>query len=331
MKKNTDDRPAEEAVAVQEQTVAPEGAAEATAQPQPSKKESRIAKISFVWTIISMIFAIASGVTLISKNWILAPYSYIMLGFLAAYVIVFVVVVALNAKDSKAGKARVKNLKKLFGIFKIVTTLVFLIVTAMSMVGVVQADTVKGLWKWIVIGANISIAGVQLGLKITLLILKAIFKKKGKQYAVRVSTYVNGLRKENSVGTAVRAKLYETEKVEDGTVPAPAEAAAIEGTKAAEIPAAGTTAVSAERRTEEGRKQPSAAEKIKLSGQKAKEYAAIAKEHAARAIADMKAVGRNGEASKTAQATDAAADRESAGTSDGTVKSKFARKTKGDK
>lgn len=73
MKKYVKEARGEEVVAT------PAGAAEAAAvaeenvAPQPTKKQSRIAKVSFVWTIISMIFAIASGVTLITKNWILAP------------------------------------------------------------------------------------------------------------------------------------------------------------------------------------------------------------------------------------------------------------------
>ena len=296
MKKYVKEARGEEVVAT------PAGAAEAAAvaeenvAPQPTKKQSRIAKVSFVWTIISMIFAIASGVTLITKNWILAPYSYIMLGFLAAYAVVFIVVVALNAKDSKTGKSRVKNLKKLFGIFKLVTNIVFLVVTAMSMVGVVQADTLGGLWKWIVIGANIAIAGVQLGLKITLIILKAIFKKKGQQYAVRVATYVNGLRKDNNIRTAVHAKLYNTEKVTDA---------------APETPAVSEPAAKEEKPASAPKKQQSAMDKIKLSGQKAKEYAAIAKEHAARAIADMKAVGKGEQEAQAAETSTAvAADRE---------------------
>lgn len=313
------------------------GAAEAalpadeTAEPQPTKKQSRIAKVSFVWTIISMIFAIASGVTLILNNWVLAPYSYIMLGFLAAYAVVFIVVVAVSAKDSKTGKARVKNLKKMFGIFKLITTLVFLVVTAMSMVGVVQADTVKGLWKWIVLGANIAIAGVQLGLKITLLILKAIFKKKGKEYAVRVSTYVNGLRKENGVATAVRAKLFNTEKVTDApAVTAPAATATPSAPDAEGQPVETATpvvakAVKADKADAIG-KQPTAMEKIKMSGQKAKEYAAIAKEHAARAIADIKAASKNGAEESAPVADEVAADSE-----DTAKKGVFARKTKGGK
>lgn len=331
MRKATKDTTAESAVQATPQAETTENVAAVgtPAEPQPTKKQSRIVKVSFIWTIISMIFAIGSGVTLILNNWILAPYSYIMLGFLAAYAVVFIVVVALNAKDSKTGKARVKNLKKLFGIFKIVTTLVFLIVTAMSMVGVVQADTIKGLWKWIVIGANIAIAGVQLGLKITLLVLKAIFKKKGQQYAVRVSTYVNGLRKENNVSTAIRTKLYATEKATDGTsaVAAPAEKPAIEGATTAE-PAA---AVKETRAADEQKKQPSTMEKIKMSGQKAKEYAAIAKEHAARAIADMKAVGKNEETEPSSQAAQVAADKETEQTTQSGGKGLFSRKPRGDK
>ena len=49
------------------------------------KKQSRLAKASFVWTVISMLYALISGAVLISNNWILAPYSYIMAGLLGLF------------------------------------------------------------------------------------------------------------------------------------------------------------------------------------------------------------------------------------------------------
>ena len=57
------------------------------------RKQSRLAKASFAWTVISMLYAIVSGAVLISGKWILAPYSYIMAGLLGVYVVIFAVLV----------------------------------------------------------------------------------------------------------------------------------------------------------------------------------------------------------------------------------------------
>lgn len=298
------------AAAAAEQTAAP--APETEREAPVSKKQSAIAKASFVWTVISMLFAIASGVTLILNHWILAPYSYIMLGFLAGYAVAFVAITIFFIRDVKAGKKQIKNLKKLFGIFKIFTTFVFLVVTAVSMVGVVEAKGL-GLWQWIILGAQIAVAGVQLGLKITLLILGAIFKKKGKKYAVRVSTYVNGIRKENGIRTAIQAKMYGTDKAE--TAPAADKASAAAATQGEELPApkSGETAESPAKAPSEEQAKPAkapatakskqAVEKIKLSGQKAREYASKAAAAVAKRIEDAE----NRAAGKSARADEAPA------------------------
>ena len=137
------------------------------------RKQSRLAKASFAWTVISMLYAIVSGAVLISGKWILAPYSYIMAGLLGVYVVIFVVLVVSFAGDAKAGKKKIKTFKKLFGMFKIFTNIVFLIATAISMVGVVDGRG-TGLLEWIVLGANMLVAAIQLTLKIWLFVLGII-------------------------------------------------------------------------------------------------------------------------------------------------------------
>ena len=153
---------------------------------------------------------IVSGATLIVNDWILAPYSYILLAMLCVYVVVFVAIVAYYAGDAKRGKKNVKTLKKLFGMFKIFTTLVFLIATAISMTGVVEAKG-TGLWQWVVLCANIVVAAVQLSLKITLFVFKIVARKVGKHYTVKAQTYINGKLKEQKAKSYVMSKLYETE------------------------------------------------------------------------------------------------------------------------
>lgn len=175
-----------------------------------SPKQSRVATASFVFTVLGMIYALASGIFFIVKNWILAPYSYIMLGVMAVYAAVFFIVVGFYAGDAKKGKKKVKQMKKIFGIFRSFTTLVFLVATAVSMAGVIVA-TGHGLWKWIVVGVNISVAVVQLSLKISVMVFTYMAKKVGKEYTVRVTSYVNGIRKDNEIRSKIAAKLCGTE------------------------------------------------------------------------------------------------------------------------
>lgn len=201
--------------------------AERTAEVKETRKQSRLAKASFAWTVISMAYAIISGAVLISGKWILTPYSYIMAGLLAVYVVIFIAVVAFYATDVKKGKKQIKTFKKLFGMFKIFTTLVFLIATAMSMAGVVDARG-TGLFEWIVLGVNIFVAAVQLTLKIWLFILGIVAKRVGKKYTVKVQTYVNGKVKEHKAKSAVMSKFYGTEVTETAAADAETSAARTE-------------------------------------------------------------------------------------------------------
>ena len=201
--------------------------AERAAEVKETRKQSRLAKASFAWTVISMAYAIISGAVLISGKWILTPYSYIMAGLLAVYVVIFIAVVAFYATDVKKGKKQIKTFKKLFGMFKIFTTLVFLIATAMSMAGVVDARG-TGLFEWIVLGVNIFVAAVQLTLKIWLFILGIVAKRVGKKYTVKVQTYVNGKVKEHKAKSAVMSKFYGTEVTETAAADAETSAARTE-------------------------------------------------------------------------------------------------------
>lgn len=201
--------------------------AERAVEVKETRKQSRLAKASFAWTVISMAYAIISGAVLISGKWILTPYSYIMAGLLAVYVVIFIAVVAFYATDVKKGKKQIKTFKKLFGMFKIFTTLVFLIATAMSMAGVVDARG-TGLFEWIVLGVNMFVAAVQLTLKIWLFILGIVAKRVGKKYTVKVQTYVNGKVKEHKAKSAVMSKFYGTEVTETAAADAETSAARTE-------------------------------------------------------------------------------------------------------
>ena len=133
-----------------------------------------------------------------------------MAGLLGVYVVLFVVLVACYTDDVKKGKKKIKVFKKLFGMFRVFTTLVFLVATAVSMAGVVDARG-AGLAEWLVLGANILVAAVQLSLKISLFVFGIVAKQVGKHYTVKVQTYVNGVVTEHKAKSAVMSKVYGTE------------------------------------------------------------------------------------------------------------------------
>lgn len=249
------------------------------------KKQSRIATASFVWTILSMVFAIVSAGFYLYKQWLLAPYSYIMFAVLGVYIVVFAVMVGLYAGNAKQGKKKIKGLKKTFGIFRTFTTLVFLIVTAVSMTGVVSAKGL-GLWQWIVLGVNISVAIVQISLKISSMVFSAVVKKIGKKYTVRITSYVNGVAKENKVQTKVMSKLYGTEITADEKKSEPAASA--------DAPADGTPSVAANKTPRQ-----TAREELKIAAVKYSKE--VAKEQVAKAVAKIekakaqRAAGKSGE------------------------------------
>lgn len=249
------------------------------------KKQSRIATASFIWTILSMVFAIVSAGFYLYKQWLLAPYSYIMFAVLGVYIVVFAVMVGLYAGNAKQGKKKIKGLKKTFGIFRTFTTLVFLIVTAVSMTGVVSAKGL-GLWQWIVLGVNISVAIVQISLKISSMVFSAVVKKIGKKYTVRITSYVNGVAKENKVQTKVMSKLYGTEITADEKKSEPAASA--------DAPADGTPSVVANKTPRQ-----TAREELKIAAVKYSKE--VAKEQVAKAVAKIekakaqRAAGKSGE------------------------------------
>ena len=98
---------------------------------------------------------------------------------------------------------------------RIFTTLVFLVATAISMAGVVEARG-TGLVEWLVLGGNMLVAAIQLSLKIAMFIVGIVARKVGKKYTVKVQTYVNGVVKEHKTKSAVMSKLYGTEVTKDG-------------------------------------------------------------------------------------------------------------------
>ncbi len=248
-----------------------------------SKRQSRIAIASFIFTIFSMIYAIGQGIILILNNWIMEPYSYILMAVLVVYAVAFFVVVFIyvSKKDIKRGSKRVKILKKIFSIFRSFTTLVFLIVTIVSMIGIIDGDG-SGAGQVMIIIIQIIVTFIWLSLKIAILVIRSLLKRRGKEYSVKVSTYINGISKDNRFATLIHAKMYGTKKIEseqEETVPAL--------TPATNETVGEVGTVKAEKEMPEQKTASSGLpviERIKISSEKAKEHVAKAVAKASKTI-----------------------------------------------
>ena len=65
--------------------------------------------------------------------------------------------------------------------------------------------------EWFVQVGNMLVAGIQLSLKIAMIIVGRVARKVGKKYTVKVQTDVNGIVRENKSKSTVMSKLYGTE------------------------------------------------------------------------------------------------------------------------
>lgn len=82
----------------------------------------------------------------------------------------------------------------------------FLALTAVSMVGLAKGE--MSLIKWIMFGVSFFVAVVQLVLKITKVVMKAIRKRVAKKFKVEVQKYVDGKRQKKSVVDKMKENSY---------------------------------------------------------------------------------------------------------------------------
>lgn len=189
-----------------------EKAAIEQARKKREKKVGVISKVSAVWTLLSTLYAIASTCFFIAKGWVTHTVSIVLAVILAVYVIVFVVLAVMTVKDVKGGKKRIKNYKKALKIFKAVANIIFLSLTAVSMVGI-SVTGFKEIAKIVWFALSFAVAVIQLGLKISLLILKAVRVHISRRFKVEFVRYVNGKKTKKGVRTKLKERGYK-EKVE---------------------------------------------------------------------------------------------------------------------
>lgn len=200
---------AQEAKPVAEGEFSKEQIEQATADVQKEENDkglSVVQKLNVAWTVISTLYAIVSVCMFISKKWVESAYTYALIPMLAVFVIVFICLVVFTFKNPKKAQSNIKDYKKALGIFKASVNVMFLALTAVSMVGLAKGE--MSLIKWIMFGASFFVAVVQLVLKITKVVMKAIRKRVAKKFKVEVQKYVDGKRQKKSTADKLTENRY---------------------------------------------------------------------------------------------------------------------------
>lgn len=200
---------AQEAKPVAEGEFSKEQIEQATADVQKEENDkglSVVQKLNVAWTVISTLYAIVSVCMFISKKWVESAYTYALIPMLAVFVIVFICLVVFTFKNQKKAQSNIKDYKKALGIFKASVNVMFLALTAVSMVGLAKGEMSP--IKWIMFGVSFFVAVVQLVLKITKVVMKAIRKRVAKKFKVEVQKYVDGKRQKKSVVDKMKENSY---------------------------------------------------------------------------------------------------------------------------
>lgn len=175
--------------------------------------EGRTQIASFVWTLICVVYTIVSVILFMVNNWIPSRFNSALIALLAVWIVVFIVivVVSLGTKNEGKGKKALALYKKLIVIFKGLVNIMFLAISAVSMAGI-AVQGFDGVVQLLMFVFTFVVAVVQVALKISIMVIKAVYKHRGKKIAVKVVTFVDGKQKENKIRTAAMKSLYGQKK-----------------------------------------------------------------------------------------------------------------------
>lgn len=186
---------------VNEQTV--QGA---VAEERPSKRQHALSMASAIWTLICTLYSVVSVCSFVIKGWVDTTFSRVLIVALAVYVVIFIVLVVLTLRSPEKLKKDVKAYKKTLGVFKAFVNVVYLVISAISMAALARGETT--LVQWIVFGATLLVASVQLALKIATLIFKLVRRAIGKRFKVEVQRFSNGERTRKRLQDGIDEKTY---------------------------------------------------------------------------------------------------------------------------
>lgn len=171
------------------------------------KKASVLNKISAAWSLITSLYAIVSTCIFIARGWVSGAVSYGLIGVLAVYVAVFIGLAVLTFRNPRGGAKSVKIYKKLLKIFKALATIVYLVITAISLAAITKVGS-NEIVKWIVFVASFVMALVRLGLNIALLVIRIVRMRVARDFKVEVISFVDGNRVTKSVRNRLEERKY---------------------------------------------------------------------------------------------------------------------------
>ena len=179
------------------------------AREEVSSKNAPVKKLgilSVVWTFVSTVYAIISTCVLLSRRWVDNTITYVLIGILALYIVVFICVAIVAFTSPKAGK---KNMKRLKGALKFLKPIMSIVLVALSITEVVAVSgDAFSLSKVPFMVFTILIAFLQIVFRALLLVAKTRTKKIAKGYKVRVERYVDGQKKKKGVRAKLQEKRY---------------------------------------------------------------------------------------------------------------------------
>ena len=161
----------------------------------PSKKD-KLDIIIYVWTLFSALYAIGSTCAFIISGWVDGVVSYVLVGILTFYIIIFIALLILTKDNKQKGKSGLKYFKTLIKLFKSLSGIIYIVLSAVSLFGVASFGF-ENLEKIIVFFATLFVAVVKFALKLTKFGIKLHHKRIGKKYDVKVSSYVDGESKKS--------------------------------------------------------------------------------------------------------------------------------------
>lgn len=178
-------------------------------QLEEKKKLSVLQRLSLIWTFISTGYMIAATVMFIAKDWIESTMTYILIGMLVAYAVVFIAFIVLAIKDAKSIKKKLKTYKKCLAIFKVFTNIALLILAATTMVGLAGGSgEPKQIAEWIMFGVTLLVAVIQFSLKVASLVMSGVAHGVAKHYKVKIERFKDGEKQKKRVLDKVEEKRY---------------------------------------------------------------------------------------------------------------------------
>ena len=158
---------------------------------EPEKQKlSKIDLASFIITILSSAYTMATVIMFVVENWVPSAFSTALKVLLVSWVVAFIVIMGFSiaTRDTKKTKKYLGTYKKLIKLFKGFVNVLFLTITAVSMVGIVK-EGVDGIVQMVVMAFSVISAAAQLAVNTAKFIMKSMLKhhkeKKKKEKAER--------------------------------------------------------------------------------------------------------------------------------------------------